>query len=482
MKRLMLLIAAGSLWLFLAAVPVLADGGPHVAAINNGTSGINADSCAGCHRAHRAQGEFLLLADSGTALCLSCHGATGLGSKVDVESGMQYKLGTTDVRGDTVLGYLRGGGFVTARIGSGEAVRIGYTSTHGVGQLAKVPVRTAGSQPVTSAHLPNVGGVVGAADGVAWGNGPNSTHRIRRTRSRARVRNVPQPARQRPVSDPESDPGTCRNGHGRVRSGRDGRQRHRRGTAARRRHPQLHHHPDEWRYRHAPREPGCRPRSCRHTAGDYFRRKVPWNAPTGASNDAPNGQSATFTTQISTWCVTCHSRYLSQGWATKEDDAIFTYRHTATNTSRNCITCHVSHGSNAQMTGTYSANMEIPGRGNGVAPAGKSATAACSRRTTAGRASFVTIRRAPSWTDSRSARRRTRSFPSTSRARGGRRPRSRPPANPLRRPGSSRAGEPPMPRRSYTKMTTRVARERLASPRPAPASTGGRAAAAGLHG
>ncbi len=35
-------------------------------------------------------------------------------------------------------------------------------------------MRTAGSQPVTSAHLPNVGGVVGAADGVAWGNGPNS--------------------------------------------------------------------------------------------------------------------------------------------------------------------------------------------------------------------------------------------------------------------------------------------------------------------
>ena len=144
MKRLMLLIAAGSLWLFLAAVPVLADGGPHVAAINNGTSGINADSCAGCHRAHRAQGEFLLLADSGTALCLSCHGATGLGSKVDVESGIQYQVGTTTVRGTLLLGYLRGGGFVNARIGSGEAVRIGYTSTHGVGQLAKVPVRTAG--------------------------------------------------------------------------------------------------------------------------------------------------------------------------------------------------------------------------------------------------------------------------------------------------------------------------------------------------
>ena len=79
LKRLMLLIAAGSLWLFLAAVPVFADGGPHVAANNSGVNGINADGCAGCHRAHRAQGEPLLLAASETALCLTCHGATGLG-------------------------------------------------------------------------------------------------------------------------------------------------------------------------------------------------------------------------------------------------------------------------------------------------------------------------------------------------------------------------------------------------------------------
>lgn len=171
----MLLVAAGSLWLFLAAVPVFADGGPHVAANNSGVNGISADGCAGCHRAHRAQGEFLLLADSGTALCLTCHGATGLGSTVDVEDGIQYSLGTgADVRGSTVLGYTRGGGFVTARIGSGEGVRVAYLSGSNVRQNAKVPVRTAGSQPVTSAHLPNVGGVVGAADGVAWGNGPNS--------------------------------------------------------------------------------------------------------------------------------------------------------------------------------------------------------------------------------------------------------------------------------------------------------------------
>jgi predicted CXXCH cytochrome family protein len=370
LKRLMLLVAAGSLWLFLAAVPVLADGGPHVAAINNGTSGLNADSCAGCHRAHRAQGEYLLLADSGTALCLTCHGATGLGSTVDVENGMQYTLGTTNVRGDTVLGYTRGGGFVTARIGSGEAVRIGYMRTAtDVSQLAKVPVRTAGSQPVTSAHLPNVGGVVGAADGVAWGNGPNSTT-----------------AYAGPAVELEC--GTCHNPHGNgqyrilnpmpdpAATGTDVFVPAAAGVTVT--DAALPPAGDTRNYTIIQTNGGTNTLlasqvaalSLPATAGDYFRRRVPWNTSTGTSNDAPNGLSATFTTQISTWCTTCHSRYLSQGWATKEDDAIFTYRHTATNTSRNCITCHVSHGSNAQMTGTYSANMEYPG--GAVAPVGDS--------------------------------------------------------------------------------------------------------------
>ena len=164
MRRLMLLIAAGSLWLFLAAVPVFADGGPHVASVNNGSAGVNADSCAGCHRAHTAQGEYLLVASSATASCLTCHGSTGLGATTDVENGVQYALGTTEVRGGQVLGYLRGGGFVNARIGSGEAVRQAYDSAGNVRQNAKVPVRTAGSQPVTSAHLPNTNGVVGTAN------------------------------------------------------------------------------------------------------------------------------------------------------------------------------------------------------------------------------------------------------------------------------------------------------------------------------
>ncbi|OGO58077.1 MAG: hypothetical protein A2V85_13195 [Chloroflexi bacterium RBG_16_72_14] len=365
----MLLIAAGSLWLFLAAVPVFADGGPHVASVNSGVAGVNADSCAGCHRAHTAQGEFLLVASSATASCLTCHGTTGLGSTVDVENGIQYTLGTDGSRDTAVLGYTRAGGFVTARIGSGEAVRLAYLSGTNVRQLAKVPVRTAGSQPTTSAHLPNTGGVVGAADGVAWGNGPNSlteyagptvdvecaTCHNPHGNGQYRILNpMPAPAItgvdpfvpaavDAPVTDAALAPaGDTRNYTIIQTNGGT-------GTLL------------------ASQVEGL---GLPATAGDYFRRRVPWNATSGSSNDAPNGLSATFTAQISSWCLTCHTRYLSAGWDELEDDAIYKYRHTATATSRNCITCHVAHGSNAQMTGYNSANMDYPG--GAAAPVGDS--------------------------------------------------------------------------------------------------------------
>jgi predicted CXXCH cytochrome family protein len=106
----MLLIAAGSLWLFLAAVPALADGGPHVASVNNGVSSLTADSCAGCHRVHTANGPMLLQAASEEELCLSCHGAASTGATTDVETGVQYVPEADGTRTATQLGALRGGG------------------------------------------------------------------------------------------------------------------------------------------------------------------------------------------------------------------------------------------------------------------------------------------------------------------------------------------------------------------------------------
>ncbi len=167
MKKLMLLIAAGSLWLFLAAVPVFADGGPHVAASNSGASTLTSDSCAGCHRAHTAKGEYLINQATEEALCLGCHGTAVTGATTSVMDGVQYSL-TGGLRDDTtILGALRGGGFDNARIGA-----VGRLDT-GTNYKTKVTVAAAGD-PVSSAHIAMTeNGLTNPH--VAWGNGANNT-------------------------------------------------------------------------------------------------------------------------------------------------------------------------------------------------------------------------------------------------------------------------------------------------------------------
>jgi predicted CXXCH cytochrome family protein len=364
-RRLTLLVAGGALWLFLAAIPALADGGPHVAANNSGaTGGLTADTCAGCHRAHTAQGEFLLKDEDGPALCLTCHSTLGTGATTDVESGQQYTpAGTSGIDRGVALGALRSGGFVQARIASGKAYRQAYQSGSDVRQLTKVPVGAASD--VTSAHLPLVAGEVVSGTGIAWGNGPDSTtgsfagpsvkmtctschnphgndqYRILKGKI---LTDLPNPeatggtfvmaTAPAPVTDAAPPPaGDARNYTVIQTNGGTGTLLATQVTAL-----------------------GVSP-----TAGDYFRRRVPWNAQTGSSNDAPNGLSGTFYSQISAWCLTCHTRYLSAGWDVETPDTIYKYRHTSNATSRNCITCHVAHGSNAVMNGAYSSDFPYPG-------------------------------------------------------------------------------------------------------------------------
>jgi hypothetical protein len=96
-------------------------------------------------------------------------------------------------------------------------------------------------------------------------------------------------------------------------------------------------------------------------------------------NDAPNGHPIdtdasttadnSFDAQINAWCSQCHTRYLdgSSGagqdttgsWGVPSGDAIFTYRH-SNSSNKPCTTCHVAHGSNAQMGGQYSSNFTYP--------------------------------------------------------------------------------------------------------------------------
>ncbi len=174
MRRLALLCAGGAIWLFLAAIPVFADGGPHVSSINNGSGGINADSCAGCHRAHTAQGPYLIQASDEEALCLTCHGSAVAGATTDVMTGVQYALGTNGLRGTPQLGALRNGGFDQARLDTGNAARLGYLrSATAVSFRPKVGVKAA--QDVTSAHLDLDGADGVVASGIAWGNGANGS-------------------------------------------------------------------------------------------------------------------------------------------------------------------------------------------------------------------------------------------------------------------------------------------------------------------
>lgn len=62
--------------------------------------------------------------------------------------------------------------------------------------------------------------------------------------------------------------------------------------------------------------------------------------------------TAGYIANVSAWCTTCHTRYLSANGATNTGDAIYTYRHISngvTQGTTSCVQCHVAHGSNAAM-------------------------------------------------------------------------------------------------------------------------------------
>ncbi len=361
MRRLALLAAGGALWLFAAAIPALADGGPHIAAINNGSAGLTSDNCAGCHRAHTAQAAMLLKED-GTALCTTCHGSAGTGATTNVADGVQYQLdtaSTTTVRG-ALLGALRGGGFDNARIGSTYPTRllVSLGASNGLQFTALVPALTSGT-PVTSKHM----SLTGSTAATAWGNGPingtadpgatvtlectschnphgNGQYRILKPMPFGPPDTTPPgftaAAAAAPVTDAPLTAG--------IQNGTEARNY----TVA----------------------PGTLTTNVNGAvAADYWHWCSPsWDNCSGANaGDKPNGL-VTFKSQISAWCSTCHSRYLAgsqsaTNFGGPSGDAIFAYRHT-TNTVPPCTSCHVSHGSNAQMTGFNSTHEAYPGGGS----------------------------------------------------------------------------------------------------------------------
>jgi predicted CXXCH cytochrome family protein len=104
-----------------------------------------------------------------------------------------------------------------------------------------------------------------------------------------------------------------------------------------------------------------------HGNGNYRTlRAIPRESGAGTGVAIPDASEKVYTTEnywqvgdpnaagfienISAWCATCHTRYLSATSFADSGDAVFSKRHRtdqAAQGSANCIQCHVAHGSNA---------------------------------------------------------------------------------------------------------------------------------------
>jgi predicted CXXCH cytochrome family protein len=292
------------------SAPAWADNGPHSPSAGNTT----VDRCAGCHRAHTAQASYLLKAAQ-PALCYTCHGAGGNGASTDVQDGVGYS-GTGRAVGTAQP--LRGGGFDFALINSTAAV--GRTP----GPVS-VPVLASG-QATTSSHS------VDGSPVTAWGNTSDAT---------------------KPLGAQISlRCGSCHDPHG------NGNYRILRPV------------PEESGVATTAGVTIADSSAKVYTTTDYWKTDDV-NSPPATVSYVSHGVAATATTtqfiaNISAWCTTCHNQYLagSGSYQTSSGDAKYTYRHRSDQNFKaggaNCITCHVAHGSNADMTGEYSSQVAFP--------------------------------------------------------------------------------------------------------------------------
>jgi len=318
-RRLALLLAGCAVWLLVAAVPVFADNGPH----QQGASSPTTDGCSGCHRAHTAQGANLLAGSSQMNLCYTCHGTSGTGATTDVQDGVQYEPATTTrvittTRTGTLAGALRGGGFDRAvldtSLGSSVAPAIGT-----------IPL-PAGNN-VTSKH--NVD-----AAGTAWGWGDIS-------------------GTSNPGTSVDLTCASCHDPHGNTQ------------------YRILKPTPDDaytGQYTgYNINIPNMSNISIADTTSYIYTTTNYWQP---ADPTAGN----TYIKNVSSWCSSCHTRYLAGGGSaqTSSGDAIFNYRHETDgiqnssndSTPPTCVQCHVAHGSNASM-GVNSQAVPMPGASTG---------------------------------------------------------------------------------------------------------------------
>ncbi len=479
MRRWTLLLAGAALWLFLAAIPALADGGPHVAATNYGagSGGLTADSCAGCHRAHTAQatrsssqsGQIRALPDLPRRRTAPARRRRRDRRPVHPGGPSQRHRTAASHPRRPPRRRLRPG---PHRRPAPPYKAIGVPSAHGYPSTAKVPVLKDGTgaiagAPVTSAHLP-LAGQVTSFTGTTWGNvaraSDTSVAGHRRAPSSARLAttrtgtastasSIRSPGRQRGVGHESSrraaTPGAVVTDAALPPSGDT-----RNYTVIQ----------TERRHRHAPREPGHRSALRRPPATTSAGRSP--GTGRAATNDAPNGQSATFNAQINAWCVTCHTRYLARAGSADHTTAtrsstVPALRSPTRRPGRPLH--HVPRGARLERPddpGSYSASMPYPG--GAAAPVGDSRLLKVDNR---GTCQLATTRRGRSSRGRGRAALRPLSFPDLASYQTGLRgPASRRPVGPPKPVRLLTSHRPPHPRPVLNAMQHRIRSSHRAGP------------------
>jgi predicted CXXCH cytochrome family protein len=361
MKKLLFIGIGSALVITMGGVgSASADNGPHsIPMAKAGATGViianmGADLCANCHRAHTAKTNTLTMLAQ-PAICLNCHDS--LGGALDVTSGTQAGVGA-----------LRGGGFTTARIGSGSASKAMGLADPATGRIATsaqtIPALASGT-PVTSSHQ-----IDGTTSGTMWGNGTTGIGQSAVT----------------------LECGSCHDPHG------NGNYRI------------LKPSPTGQQYVVTAAIPAVMDNTT--TPPTVVTKAVPavmsvatnvnipdqpvkaytttnyWdvqalgtplvNATTGLNTSVGSATAAAtdgFLGNISAWCTTCHTRYLSTsaGTTPTAGETVYTYKHRSDeglSNKPNCIQCHVSHGSNAAMTAAAAVVAQPDGSVTGLKGSG----------------------------------------------------------------------------------------------------------------
>jgi predicted CXXCH cytochrome family protein len=331
-----------------------------VAGANVVIANAGASKCASCHRAHTAKAEYLLK-QAQPDLCYSCH-TNGMGSSLDVQNGVDN--GTNEA--------LRGGGFDKARIDAGGATKVMDANGKGGSQVIPALAGTLPSQVTNSKHQ-----IDGVTSGNAWGNGALNTgvgksltlecgscHDPHGNGNYRILRPIPVDSGYavhviRPARAAKNE---VLNTDGTVKT------------------PAIPAVTELSSPATGIKIPDANAKV--YTTANYWLAgdtNVPVDATAaytgeltsavaGAGGTAPDGYIA----NVANWCTTCHTRYLAttQSYKTASGDAQFMYRHRSDANYKagaaNCITCHVSHGSNATMSGAAATQVLLPGDVAGV--------------------------------------------------------------------------------------------------------------------